>query len=334
MQITGKRSTITIFGLISVLLTFALVIGTFPGIAGAEEDISKYNEPWNGVMVYKNGGKIIELNQMKNIKKIGGNYTNEQIGEFFVSNVKTIAREMGRGYGARSGKEILEINGKPWQETEYRDLIISMLGYDVESPFNQYTELYKYVQEPKYNGRAVEVIQWVKNEKTKSEPIEDDQKTSNETDNETEPDELEDECTLCDNQKEVAPNKQNQTRVVLEIGSKTVSIEKDGVKTGSQIDNAPFMQNNITYIPVKGVFDKLGAEIDWDSATRTVTIQSDNKLEMVPWSKTIIVDGEEVQVENPAIIVNGRTFLPVRVVAENLNHKVEWKAETREIIIQ
>jgi hypothetical protein len=325
MDIIVKKNT----GLVIGLLIITLVLGVCNGQASADESWLDYS------ITYNMQGKPYVNKYFEGIKEDGtiNKYTKDEFIGFFESSIKSIAQEMGVTYGT-GNYEIIEINGKPWQETQYRDLILSNLDYEPTSRFRQYPELYEYVQEPKYNGRAVEVIQWVKNEKTKSEPIEDDQKTSNETDNETEPDELEDECTLCDNQKEVAPNKQNQIRIVLEIGSKTVSVEKDGVRTGSQIDNAPFMQNNITYIPVKGVFDKLGAEIDWDSATRTVTIQSDNKLEMVPWSKTIIVDGEEIQVENPAIIVNGRTFLPVRVVAENLNHKVEWKAETREIIIQ
>jgi len=327
-----KLSGRVVLGLLVALFAVVLAIGSNPGVAGAEEDISKYNEPWTGIMTYINGGKIVELNQMKNVIENGDRdkFTKEQIGEFFVSNVKTTSRGMGIAYGT-GNKEILEINGKPWQETEYRDLILNNLDYYGDSKFRFYPELFEFVVDPNYNDRANEVIEWVKKDKTKAE-VEGTIKEIKDI-NSSKIEEQNNQVANGDNDKADIPAAEG-TRVVLEVGSKTISVVKDGTASGIQIDIAPFMKGNSTYIPVKGVFDELGADVKWDGATRTVTIESNKKIQMVPWNRIITVDGEEVQVDNPAIIINGRTFLPVRVVAENLDYDVEWEQETREIIIK
>ena len=167
--IAGKLSGKVILGLIAVLVVVALTVGSNPVTAGAEEDISKYNEPWNGTIKYKNGGVVLEQNQMQRMTEAGvrNDFTREEIGEFFVSKVKTLARAMGISYGAN--REILEINGKPWQETEYRDLILNNLDYYGDSQFRFYPGLFAFVNDPKYNDRADEVMEWVKTGKTRAE---------------------------------------------------------------------------------------------------------------------------------------------------------------------
>jgi len=45
----------------------------------------------------------------------------------------------------------------------------------------------------------------------------------------------------------------------------------------------------------------------------------------------IIVNGEEVIPDSPAIIINDRTMVPIRAVAEKLGYTVEWDAEDREV---
>jgi len=309
-----------------IVILFVIAL-TFPVTAGASENVSDYNEPWNGVIKFKSGGKIIEHDMMKRINEAGvrDQFTKEEIGEFFISKVKSLAEGMGSGYG--EGYEILTINGQPWQETEYKNLILNSLEGLGNSKFRFYSGLYEFVRDKNYNNRANEVMAWVKAGKTKTE-IEGisegtgtklDNKNSGSTENEN----------ITETEVEVTPGK----RVVLQIGNKTISFEKDGIARGYRIDEAPFIRNATTYIPVKGVIDKLGAEINWDADSRTVTITSNKKIEMVPWNKTITIDGNEVQIDNPAIIKNSRTFLPVRIISESLGFKVKWNGKTKEVVV-
>jgi hypothetical protein len=47
----------------------------------------------------------------------------------------------------------------------------------------------------------------------------------------------------------------------------------------------------------------------------------------------IIVNGQEIVGDTPAQIINGRTMVPIRLVAEALDADVRWDAENREVII-
>jgi hypothetical protein len=52
------------------------------------------------------------------------------------------------------------------------------------------------------------------------------------------------------------------------IGSKTITV--DG--TESDMDVAPFIQNSRTFVPIRFVSEALGCTVEWDDATKTVTI--------------------------------------------------------------
>ena len=99
-------------------------------------------------------------------------------------------------------------------------------------------------------------------------------------------------------------------------------------------DTKPFVENERTLVPMRAIFEALGASIEWDEATKTVTSKSDNgNLEIQVGSDTVKVNGNEIKIDVPAKIVDGRTVVPVRVVAEGLNKTVDWNGEARTITI-
>lgn len=63
-----------------------------------------------------------------------------------------------------------------------------------------------------------------------------------------------------------------------------------------------------------------------DSMEKKIVLKIDNKV--------ALVDGEEKILDVPPTIINNRTMLPIRFIAEELGCKVEWKEATREVIIQ
>ena len=54
---------------------------------------------------------------------------------------------------------------------------------------------------------------------------------------------------------------------------------------------------------------------------------------MTVGSKTAFVNTEEYTMDAEPVIINGRTMLPIRFVAENLGFTVEWNENTREITV-
>ncbi len=96
------------------------------------------------------------------------------------------------------------------------------------------------------------------------------------------------------------------------------------------LDAAPIIRNSRTMLPVRFVAENLGATVGWDDATKTVTIKRDaTVIEIVIGSNVARVDGKDIALDSPAFIENSRTYLPVRVVAENLGAEVSWDDATK-----
>ncbi len=49
---------------------------------------------------------------------------------------------------------------------------------------------------------------------------------------------------------------------------------------------------------------------------------------------TVIVSGAAVESDQPAVIVNDRTMVPFRVIAEALGCDVDWKADTKTVVME
>ena len=99
-------------------------------------------------------------------------------------------------------------------------------------------------------------------------------------------------------------------------------------------DTKPFVEDGRTLVPMRAIFEALGATVEWDDATKTVTSKSDNgNIEMQVGSDTIKINGADTKVDVPAKIVEGRTVVPVRVISEGLNCKVTWSQETQTVTI-
>lgn len=97
-----------------------------------------------------------------------------------------------------------------------------------------------------------------------------------------------------------------------------------------ETDTPPTIVNGSTLVPVRAIFEALGATVDWDNDTRTaigtrgettVVIQIDNT--------TAYVNGEPKTLSVPAQLINGRTMVPARFISEAFNYNVTWYADTK-----
>lgn len=101
-------------------------------------------------------------------------------------------------------------------------------------------------------------------------------------------------------------------------------------------DAAPFIENGRTYVAVRPIGDALGATIDWDAATQTVTLTKPGEVvTIVIGAATIKVDRAGVVTEYPtdapAQIKNGRTYLPFRAIGEAMGYEVNYDAATQSV---
>ncbi|HPX00316.1 MAG TPA: beta-propeller domain-containing protein, partial [Sedimentibacter sp.] len=99
-------------------------------------------------------------------------------------------------------------------------------------------------------------------------------------------------------------------------------------------DVQPFIENGRTLIPLRGVFEKLGAKVDWNKDLLEVVIKDDNnEIEMILGKDKVMVNGIIKDIDVPTRMINSRTFAPLRFAAENLGHTVSWDGNTSSVYI-
>ena len=105
------------------------------------------------------------------------------------------------------------------------------------------------------------------------------------------------------------------------------------VKVGGEeieSDVAPQIINNRTFVPLRAIFEALDIAVDYDAATKTITAKgADKTFELTIGSNIVKVNGEEKQIDAPAIIKDNRTLVPLRACAESFGFEVDWNDKTR-----
>lgn len=108
-----------------------------------------------------------------------------------------------------------------------------------------------------------------------------------------------------------------------EVGLK---IKGNVIKT----EPAPFIENNRVMVPVRELVSAMDADVSWNEEQRSVTIkQGELQITMSIGDSHAVINGNDVQMEALPVIVNGRTMVPVRFLAEGLQVPVSWDSATR-----
>lgn len=90
-------------------------------------------------------------------------------------------------------------------------------------------------------------------------------------------------------------------------------------------DVAPQIIGGRTMVPMRLIFEALGAEVTWNDATQTVVGRQGNvTISLTIGNRNATVGGRAVALDQPAQIIAGRTMVPVRFIAESLGATVEW----------
>ncbi|MBO5454859.1 MAG: copper amine oxidase N-terminal domain-containing protein [Clostridia bacterium] len=104
--------------------------------------------------------------------------------------------------------------------------------------------------------------------------------------------------------------------------------------TQLEFDVQPQLINDRTMVPLRKIFESLGAAVLWEDSTYTVTAtKGDITVVMQINNNDMTVNGEKITLDVPPQLVSGRTLVPVRAVAESFESIVEWDDVTQSVII-
>lgn len=119
--------------------------------------------------------------------------------------------------------------------------------------------------------------------------------------------------------------------ITLTVGENLMVIEGD---IGIQLDVPPTIINNRTMVPLRAIFEALGAVVDWDDETKTVfAINNDKIIVMQIGQDVMYVNEERKELDSPSVIMDGRTLVPVRAIAEAFGNTVGYDEETKTVTI-
>ncbi len=115
----------------------------------------------------------------------------------------------------------------------------------------------------------------------------------------------------------------NYTTPSIVIDSRTISSDTD-----------PFIIDGTTLVPLRVISENLGASVDWDATTRTVTVTKGNTTIQLTVDEYLArINGEAVTISMSPRIINNRTMVPLRFIGETFDCQVGWDGETKTVTI-
>ena len=130
--------------------------------------------------------------------------------------------------------------------------------------------------------------------------------------------------------------------------TQAIKATKDDIVIGMQINNSimsvndnriildvpPQLVNNRTLVPVRGVFEQLGFEAEWDSVARQATLKNAaHTIVITIGSNVFTTNGVSHSLDVPAQLIGNRTMLPLRFPLESIGYYLDWDSQTRTAIV-
>ena len=98
-------------------------------------------------------------------------------------------------------------------------------------------------------------------------------------------------------------------------------------------DVKPTLVNDRVYVPLRGVLEKMGADVRWQAGSRSVIARQGSREVRLPVGGPARVNGRRVALDAPALLIGGRTMVPLRFMAEAFGADVSWKEDERQVSI-
>lgn len=113
---------------------------------------------------------------------------------------------------------------------------------------------------------------------------------------------------------------------------KSAGVEVNGEKLNTEF--RPYIKNGRTFVPIREITEKLGADVNWDNKNKSITIKNANKVvKMQIDSSTVFVDDKKISVDKDQVPKltsyktprsETKTMVPLRFISETFGYDVDW----------
>ena len=117
------------------------------------------------------------------------------------------------------------------------------------------------------------------------------------------------------------------------VGRKLITVVINQVAV--EFDVKPILENGRVLVPLRKIFEVLGASVTWNDETKTATATMGNDVIVIRADDPIMLkNGQEITLDVTAKIVDSRMLVPVRAIAEGLvDCDVLWNEYSQQVII-
>ncbi len=115
----------------------------------------------------------------------------------------------------------------------------------------------------------------------------------------------------------------------------SINVTVNGESVSFARDQRPVIQNGRVLVPLRAVFEKMGADVKWfeDIKLCEVTYGQVTAGIEIGSTKVTVGDGSYVTSDVAAQIINGRTMIPLRVISECIGAVVDWDNVTKTVAV-
>lgn len=108
------------------------------------------------------------------------------------------------------------------------------------------------------------------------------------------------------------------------------------IVNGNQLtfDVNPVIIGGRTLVPLRGIVEALGADVIWNERNQTITVTGNDKtIKLTIESNIAEINNVKTVTDMPAKIINNRTMVPLRFIAQGFDADVKWDGNSNTVII-
>ena len=137
-------------------------------------------------------------------------------------------------------------------------------------------------------------------------------------------------CCSCNAQE----TKNDAFILTMQIGNPVMTVNS-AEQNIDEMGTAPVIYEGRTLVPIRAIIEAMGGSVTWVQDTQTVTLQyNDDRIDLIINSNTAYLNDIANTIDVEPVIINNRTMLPIRFIAEGFRFDVQWNKDTQTIIIK
>lgn len=141
-------------------------------------------------------------------------------------------------------------------------------------------------------------------------------------------------CSAAPVENNSKAEKSEAQEIIMQIDNPIMTVDGADKEMDEGRGTMPIIRDDRTLLPIRAAAEAMGASVAWEEETQTTVLAKDNTVILLTIGSNIAYLNEEKQtLDIQPIILNDRTMLPVRFIAESFGYDVEWNRTSQTITI-